>query len=312
VAGAVFVGFQLYLYGRWLLSGPSPTPDGPTAVPAWMEAAVWLHIALGIPAALYLVYRVVVRPWRADRRLPDDALFLLAVLTLFWQDLLMNYLHYTVVYTTAWPNLGSWYGFVPGWPSPNGGLISSAAIFFFPMYALVMYGFVVLACRVLQDVHRRRPGMGKPATFGVALALALAVNLTLEAGWARLGLYVFGSTIESLTLFAGHYYQYPLYHCALWGASWAAMTVLRFYRDDRGLTAVERGVERTSPPGARRTALRFLALAGGLNVIFLGYNLATGAIHSQSGDWITDVAKRSYYTNGLCEPGVESPELDYV
>jgi hypothetical protein len=277
-----------------------------------MEIAVWAHIAVGVPGAIWMVHVIAMRPWRAERRLTDNALYMFAILSLFWQDLLMNYLHYTVAYTTAWPNLGSWYAFVPGWRSPNGGLLSSAAIFFWPMYVVVLYGFTSLAVAMLRSVHQRQPGLGKPAIFGIAFVAALIVNLTLEAGWARLGLYVFASTIEPLTLFAGHYYQYPLYHGAIWATAWAGLAVLRYYKDDRGCTAAERGVNRLAVSGGRRTAVRFLALAGATNLIFLAYNLSTGLIHTQSGRWIDDVSEKSYYTNGLCLPENYSPETDYV
>ena len=302
----------MYLYGRWLLSGPSATPRGTTPVPGWMELAVWSHLLIGIPATVFMVYVVAVKPWRATRRMSDDALYMFAIATMFWQDLLMNYLHYTVVYTTAWPNLGSWNGYIPGWPNPHGNLVSSAAIFFWPMYILVLFGFTSAAQPVLRWAHERRPAMGKRAMFGVAFALALVTNLTLEAGWARMGLYVFASTIKPLTLFAGKYYQYPLYHGIIWAASWAGLTVLRYYRSDTGLTAADRGVDSLRVRGSGRTVVRFFALAGAVNAIFLAYNLSTGLIHTQSGEWISDIAEKSYYTNGLCLPENFEPKLDYV
>jgi hypothetical protein len=310
--GTVFVGLQLYLYSRWLLSGPSPTPRGDTKVPLWMDIAVWSHIALGIPIAIAMVYVVAVKPWRVGHHLTNDALFMFAIASMFWQDLLMNYLHYTVVYTTAWPNLGSWYEFVPGWQNPNGGLVASAAVFFWPMYIVVLYGFTSVAGRVLFAAHQRRPQTSKVGMFGIAFVLALAVNLTLEAGWARLGLYVFASTLKPLTLFAGHYYQYPLYHGVIWAIAWAGLTVLRYFKNDAGLTAAEHGIEKLVLSSPRRTVIRFLALAGATNLIFLAYNLSTGAIHAHSRAWIEEISTKSYYTNGLCLPEFARPETAYV
>src|ERR1700676_4730986 len=54
--GAIFVGLQGYLYARWLLSGPSPAPQGATPIPLWMNVAVWTHIAAGIPVAAAMAY----------------------------------------------------------------------------------------------------------------------------------------------------------------------------------------------------------------------------------------------------------------
>jgi hypothetical protein len=105
-------------------------------------------------------------------------------------------------------------------------------------------------------------------------------------------------------LWGGHYYQLPIYEVILAAAWWTALAALRFFKDRRGNTVVERGVESVSTSGRRRTLLRLLALVGAANSIFLAYNIAyvfIGGLHA--GPWPTDIQYRSYLVDNLCGPG---------
>jgi len=306
VLGALFIAFQLYLYTRWIASGnATPTPIGEDTPPSWMVIAVWVHIAIGVVLVIWMFNHFLVKPWRQYRTVTGDGLLMLAVLTTFWGDLASNYLHYWVIYPTVWPNLGSWYNFIPGWQSPNGNLQPEATVFFLPAYAIVMFGFTSIAIAAMRRAERKWTGISKLRLFLIAFGVLAGLDLVLEVVWVRLGLFVYPSTIESLTLFPGHYYQFPVYESILWGASWAGLACLRYFKNDAGQTIVERGAERITTNTRKQLIIRFLALAAAANILLLAYNVEAALVSTQSGDWIPELSEKSYYRGGLCAPGAE-------
>jgi hypothetical protein len=306
VLGALFIAFQLYLYTRWIVSGnATPTPVGADTAPSWMVIAVWVHIGIGAVLLVWMINHFLVNPWRQHHTITGDGLLMLAVLTTFWGDLGANYLHYWVIYPTVWPNLGSWYNFIPGWQSPNGNLQAEATAFFLPSYAIVMFGFTSIAIAAMRRAERRWAGISKLRLFFVAFAVLATLDLVLEVAWVHLGLFVYPSTISWLTLFHGHIYQFPVYESILWGASWAGLSCLRYFKNDAGLTIVERGAERITTSTRKQLVIRFLALAAAANIFLLAYNVEAALVSTQSGNWIQDISNKSYYRGGLCGPGAE-------
>lgn len=84
------------------------------------------------------------------------------------------------------------------------------------------------------------------------------------------------------------------------------MGALRYFKDDRGLTVVERGVDTLPISQGRKTLLRFLAISGMLNVlVFCFFNLPNGLIGAHSTEWPRDVQDRSYLTDRLCGEGTD-------
>jgi hypothetical protein len=302
--GAAFLAFELYLYVRWITGGNvKPNTRGSTAAPGWMTAAVDVHIALGIVTLIGCIWWFLVRPWQQGRRVTSDGLLMLACMTCFWGDLAANYFRYAVVYPTTWPNIGSWYNFIPGWHSPRGNLQAEPIVFFLPMYAVCMFGFTGIACAAMRRVQARRPQTGKLQLFLVSWVLMAIVDLVLELLWVRLHLFVYPSTIRSLTLFPGHIYQFPVYESVCWGCGWAWLSVVRFWRNEHDETIVEHGL--SSDPGStrRKLVLRFLALCAAANIGLLGYNVAFSLISREGARWPADFTSRPYITGGLCGPG---------
>jgi hypothetical protein len=86
----------------------------------------------------------------------------------------------------------------------------------------------------------------------------------------------------------------------------AGLAALRFFKDDRGRTVVERGIDGLQVGEGRKTALRFLAVFGMCNVlVLLCYNVPNAIIGAHSTAWPRDLQERSYLTDRLCGPGTD-------
>jgi hypothetical protein len=107
-----------------------------------------------------------------------------------------------------------------------------------------------------------------------------------------------------LTLFSGHFYQFPVYETFVFSFPMTAFTCLRYFRNDRGETFVERGLHEVRGSESKRTAIRFLALFGATNVLLLGlYNIPINYFGLHVGSPAKDVVNRSYLMDGICGPG---------
>jgi hypothetical protein len=304
--GAAFIALFAYLWIAWLGFGNTTrTPAGPDPMPGGIHAAVvaWQFI---FPAGLaWCAWVWIIKPWRAAGRIQTDGLMCLAMLTMYWQDLVPNMFKTTFVYNSAMLNWGSWANFVPGWISPNGETYAEPLIFAFPSYiAMVMPGMAI-GCWVMRRLSARKPRMGKFGLFMACFATLAIIDLVVEPAWLMLGLYSYVAPIRSLTIFGGHYYQFPVYEAILWPLSWSGMACLRHFKDDKGRTVVERGIDSLRVTGRARTGVRFLAFAGIFNVLLLAYN-GTWAVLGIMGDsWPKDVAERSYFHQQLCGEGTD-------
>ena len=306
--GALCVGLQVYVFSRWLLSGnATPTGDGPDPIPGWMVGAARAHEVLGFALMFVCGYFLVVKPWRRDRKLGVYGVAFFATLTCYWLNLAANYFNHTYTINTAFVNFGSWYNFIPGWVSPRANHLSEGILFFVPMYtwALVVPGIGVV--KLMTAVKRRNPQLGNVGLLSVATFVATVAAFALEGVlWVRLGLYVFAGTIPSVTLFSGHYYQYPLYQPLIAGfLFWVCLGAVFYYKNDRGETLVERGLERLRATSRQKAWLRFLALAALFNLLQIVYALTFGVISLLPGfRWAPDIVNnRSYLRSEICGPG---------
>lgn len=92
----------------------------------------------------------------------------------------------------------------------------------------------------------------------------------------------------------------------LWGLVVVATASLRYHRNDRGESYVERGSERLKLSTKGRAAVRFLAVVGAVNSLFLAYDVARMWTSLQV-DATTE--QPDYLLNDVCGDGtpVECP-----
>ncbi|HZQ77945.1 MAG TPA: spirocyclase AveC family protein [Acidimicrobiia bacterium] len=294
--GAAFVIFQIWLYATWFLSGDAyRQPMGADPVSGASKVTAWL-LQGGSTGALVVVVVYLVRRSRREGALTWDAYIAIGFLSVFWQDTLCNYLRPTFIYNSYLVNLGAWYPHVPGWVAPHFRNIPEPFLLTGPLYGWYFVLFAVAFCAMARRAERRWPRIGRAGLFAIGVGALFILDMVIEMVFLRAGLFAYSGAIRSLSVWGGRTYQYPLYEGLFAGSVTALVGLLRYHRDDRGRSAIERGVD-TIGPGRRVTAVRALAWVGLANVCLLWVNVSYA--------WISlyvDPTPRypSYMTNGLC------------
>jgi hypothetical protein len=299
VLGILFVLLQAYVYTDWL-TGPTfsiahPTEPVPTITKFWCWA---LQIGTGITFTSVLVY--VIRQCRRERRLTFDAMLAIAWAAVAWQDLIVNLIRPTFFYNSYLISFTSWGPSIPGWISPNGSGLPEP-IFLAGFGYMDSVFFCMIICAVMRLAKRRMPSLNAIGLIAVAIAMGAVLDLALEVACVRTKLWAYPGTIQSLSLWGGEHHQFPIYESLLWGSVWAAAACLRYFRDDKGRSVVERGADSLAASNKWRTALRAFAVIGFVNAMYVVYNVMMSFIALQIDQ--TPAGYPEYLRNGLCGPG---------
>ncbi len=312
ILGGALLVLQLYVWIRWI-SGPyfERVPTGPTDPPTLMKTVLTVYtagIVLCMPIALWWF---IVRPWRRERRITLDGMLLVSTALMFFQDPLLNYFNTWCSYNTWMFNMGSWSSNIPGWSSPEepGAMVAEPLLMNAPGYGYGVLLCTIAGCWVMRKVKARWPQISNVGLIGVVFAWAFLFDLVMEGlVLMPMGLYTFPGSIQSLSINAGTYYQWPVYEGVMWGGVQAGLCCLRYFTDDRGRTVVERGLDRVQGGVVKQQIIRFLAIfAACSSLFFVFYNLPAQWFAMHADPWPQDVQERSYFTAGLCGEGTDRP-----
>ena len=304
--GIFFGAVAIFSMISWMTSPDfTPTRPGVTPVPAYITWGNNIQQVGEVIGAVLILYFVVIRPWRREGHITLDGMIVLAAAGIYWWDPVPNYFGPTVSYNSALVNWGSWSSHIPGWVSDNGSRMPEP-----PLYAGLWYiiGFILLAMFinwVMRQAKRRWPKLGTSGLVLIAIASGMLLDFVLEVMYVRLGTYVYPGAYKPLTLFYGHYYQFPILCAVFSGIAFGLVACLRYFRNDKGQTFVEGGIAELRVKPWQRSWVRFLAIYGLFNLLGL---LACSqywwtAVHEQP--WPKGVLERSYFTNGLCGTGTD-------
>ncbi|MCX4092753.1 spirocyclase AveC family protein [Nocardia sp. alder85J] len=306
--GGLILAFQLYVWIRWI-TGPNfvRVPKGPSDPPTLMKAILltWtIVILVGLPVGLYWF---IVRPWRRERRITTDGMLLVACGLLFFQDPLLNYVNTWSTYNTWMWNRGSWVLDIPGWRSfgEPGHMMAEPLLMNAPGYSYGVLLCTILGCWVMRRTKKQWPNIGNAGLIGVLIVWSIFFDLVIEGLFLMpMGLFTYPGAIKSLSINAGHYYQWPVYEGLMWGAVQAGLCALRYFTDDRGRTFVERGLERVRGRTVTQQFTRFLAIFAACSTFFfVFYNLPAQWFGMHAESWPADIQKRSYFMMGICGDG---------
>ena len=307
--GVAFTVFEVFVLARWILSGHATrTPTGPDSPPGWMKAVLLGWTIGGLIALGVCIYFWVYKQWKREGRISIDGCFTLGFIPVYFlQDPLLNYFQVWCTYNAWMPNWGSWVNDVPGAIAPKAHMFAEPPLWSAPTYAYLVVALMIIGNKVMSMAKRRWPQMGTVGLIAICFCTFIVIDMLIEPPFMMLGFYAYPGAIKELTLFHGHYFQFPIYEAILFGGvTWGGWAALRFFKNDKGQTLMERGIDQVRATGGQKNWIRFFAVLGAMHSVFLlGYNIPMQLFGMHSDPWPEDILNRSYLTNGVCGPGTE-------
>lgn len=299
--GVSAVVLQGYVYGAWVFSGDFKSiSTGPDPVPHWMKVWAWiLQPTFTLLAVAAIVW--VVRGCLRERRFTLDAKLMVATSSLLWLDLIGNLIRPQFLMNSYYVNRGSWGPHIPGWISRNGENLPYPILLAFTCYIFLIF-VLVAGCAFMRWTKQRWPQMGNVGLVSLTWLVFVAFVIVLEGILCvRSGFNVW-TPLPYVTIFNGTRWQYPVFPDApFWGGMITALTALRYFRDDRGRTVVDSGLDRIAMRERTKTFVSTFAIIGFASVAMLGYAIVAIPAALYAGDTLPNLP--SYYLNGMCGPG---------
>jgi hypothetical protein len=250
------------------------------------------------------VWHFVIQPLRRDGRVSTDGLLCLAFFVFAWfQDPLANYGGAVFTYNSELFNMGSWLNEVPGAVTPGEpGAQLSEPLWTAAIYPGVIFLATIMGTWFMRKIKGRFPRLSNVELIGVTFLFMFAFDVILEGFILMpLGAYTYAGAPDWASINDSHYYKYTLIEGVAFGAVWTSWAALRYFKDDKGLTIVERGIDKLAASDVQKTGLRFLALGGFISVtmmLFVNVPFFWQASHMST--YPEDIQKRSYLTQGMC------------
>ena len=310
VFGAIVAAFQLYVWTKWI-TGPyfESVDSGPSDPPLYMKIAIIGWQAAAIPIALTFLYFMLIRPYRREKQVRTDGLLVIVFGLMFFQDPLSSFFGHWFTYNTYFVNMGSWVNEVPGWASYGepGQQIAYPILWGGPTYVLIWMVGSLLGAWALNKAKARWPQLGTAGLIGLILFPAMMLFDFVFEGLIFMPLGFWQYAGGHLSVFPDAYHKFPLHEAVFAGAAITGVAALRYFKNDRGETFVERGVNEMKTSTPKKTAMRFLALFGACQlIIVLTYNIPyAGYIGNHSATWPEDTQSRSYFMSGICGEGTD-------
>lgn len=306
-AGALVLLFIVYVMAKWILGGHAvPTNPGPDPLPTFAAEFIkyvqWVAMTMGGIAFWYFV----VRPWRREGHMTTGGMLYIGWLTLFFQDPMMNYTSPTVLYNAYMVNLGTWtLHSTPGWTSPHGNNLPEPLLLIIVGYTIIGYSLCYPVLAMLNKCKQRWPGLSKFSLATIGILILIVLDTIFESLLLRTGVYAYPGGIREITLFAGQSYQFPLTEGIFYGGfTIGATMLLLLYRDDKGQTWVERGLETLKVSVLQRQWIKFLALFAYVQIsMFVVFTIPNQWLATHSDPYPKGYP--SYMINGLCTYGAD-------
>lgn len=318
--GALWLALFVYCMVSWVVGPDFVTNDfGRDQASPGYVLFVRIMESLMLAITAWILYHFVFKPLFRDGKFSFEGLYFLACFTLVLQEPWHSWIRPQLLYNDIFFNMGSWMGYLPV-SNPTAHLtplpIAFAGLGYFWIYGLPAYG----GYRLMDRAKAKNPDI---STFRLILCCFLGFcifDFIIESFILRTGLFIYPSTIPELTLFAGETYQYPLYETIAWAGSYTAAAVLLHFRNDKGETVADRGLDGFTQPGPVRTLARWLALVGYLQIgLLVTFNIPYMFYALHGGQFTVTEQSHPWLTAGLCGestpyacpgPGIPFARLD--
>jgi hypothetical protein len=297
VVGAGFLAVQAWVWLSWLADGPQSVRqyrdhDSVSWYLCRFYEALIVVVAVGMIAYL-------VRSCRRQGRLTFDAMLCLAGSATFWIDPIDNWFQPLFMYSSNWVNLRNWSGHVPFVVNPDAGRMPEPVLFIGLCYAFGFTLFLIVINAGMARAKRRWPHLSFTQLLVGTLVAGAVIDVVFELPMFMLRLWAFPGTPD-VGIFRHGATKFPLVEIVVAGVVFGLLAALRFFRDDRGQTVIERGAAHLRP--RIRGAATTLALVAVFNVAFL----TAGAVQMAIGLYAAPYKEMpAHIVNGLCDaPGI--------
>jgi hypothetical protein len=271
--GTIGIAVALETWIRWIGSSDFKKPNPGSDHYGSMTYLVIFEIVSCTLAVVFL-WRLVIRPWIRERRMPLDGKILLGLTLSYFVDPVLNLYSPTFAMNAHSVSFGSWANQLPFFTAPDQGRFAEGLLWAPELYMYFGLLAAIAGCWLLGRMRARFPRASTATLYTVLFTIFVCADFPAE--WfaiVRPQIYVFAGVPKDFSLFAGKLYQFPIYQ-SLFAAVFATMiTWLRDSTDEHGRTAVERGLDSLTISNARKGLLSFLAVTGFMLVCVLGYFL---------------------------------------
>jgi hypothetical protein len=301
--GAAQLVLIVVMVYRWWASGHMKrTPTGPDVASNYVQ---WFAHAFDIVSpilGMVVLYHFCIKPWRREGRITGDGIMSLALLTLYipW-DVGLNIVAPVFQYNSYSFNRGSWLADFPLTTMPHANLIPEPILVAWPSYAWGMMLPMVVGCWAVRRLKARWPNRGYVPIFTVLFVGFVLFDsfeiLILQSRWMQ-----YGAVVKEFSLFSSQNWRLPVYEAVFYALFLVVGTAFRYFRDDKGHTVVERGVDGLQT--RHKSAVRFLATTGFCVVLLnFTYNIPHVVMSMHANSFPAD--SPSYLTNGACGVGTD-------
>ena len=306
VIGVIFAVMGFWAMGQWMFSAdfhPAPLGAHPDPIPGYvipLIRTVEIGNVLGFIWVIYFCHKCNQR----EGRLSLETALMLGWALQYWTDPTIQWIRPMFFYNAYFINMQNWSSFIPGWVNPTSHGYPSPLLYQGLTYFFYFLIVTLMISWVMRQAKRLRPHWGPVRLIAVGIVFSILWDLLMELIWIRTHLYAYPNAIYSLSVWGGTVYQFPIYEAIFWGMVNGATGVLYYFRDDRGNTIVDRGLERIKSV-RMRGPIRVLAISGFISIPFWIY-IAVMVLFSLHGDPMPK-GYPSWLVNGACGAGTSLP-----
>ena len=308
--GGLLLLFEVYIVAKWI-TGPNfkTVPAGPTAVPTWMKFSIIGVQVVCWAVLILLMKRMVITPWLRDRSLTSDGMLVLAAMPLSLYDAASAFHQPWFTYNSYFVNFGNPLVEIPGWRSFNepGAMLPWPGLWVIAFYPCFFVGTVKFGCFLMNSFKKRWPAISSAKALGMLFASFVVLDILVEGAMMSMGWYD-ETGWPSIDL-PGPYGHNPARNFILLAFLGTVYTSIWYFRNDRGLTFAERGVERVRQP-VKAQVMRLLATVAVLQIFFhLCYNVPMVILTdiSPKSSWHQQMIDNSFLNDHIC--GAGTPRL---
>ena len=295
ILGVPILVWEVWTLTAWLADGPRQITEFRDHDSLnWYLARFYEGLALAVAVPM-LVY--IVRGCRRARTIfTFDVMFVICGTSMFWLDQGINFFQPGVLMSSNWVNVNNPCGHMPFVVNPDCGRVPEPILLALCVEGLGMLALAVVAGRLVQWARQRQPGISTAKLLGLLVLFAVGIEIAFEIPIIASGLWTYTGG-PSIPL--GSQFRYALPEI-IGGAAVFFIVAIRVFKDDKGRTFVERGLDGMKPRRAK--LVMFLALYFVVQFLADGFGNIVALSGPYSPKWPEMPA---YVVNDVCDaPGI--------